>query len=376
MKLKYLFVQCQPSQLDSKFYGELNRLLPEQLLVVLFNNSGNYRKDVDPELGFAPVFPDLDEGYPSKWIIYGKAGLIGLMRFILQSKPECVVLQDQLWRDKIIIAIFCKMVNICVAFRSDKNVLSERVRSGFRLWIERLLVKQLFNIFCPVSELTISYYGWQDKSSILPFPYCTDRKKFEPENNHHINQDIRLKYHIPAESFVFLSAAKFVDRENPLGVVDAFRRVVISHPSSWLLMVGDGTDFNAVQNYVVQHDITNIVFVGYVPYIELQQYFFACNAFLHFAKSEPWGISPQDALIAGLGLITSDRVGSGICHLNNELSRFVVPLNNIDATVERMSELIACGNSSELFQSAKANVLNGFTTESLATIWAYSSLAH
>lgn len=376
-KLKYLYIQSQPSQLDAIFYGDLARLIPDETLVILFNNSGNQRHDADPELGFTPIFPDFNDEYPTEWIASGAAGLTNLLKRITQLRPACVVLQDQKWREKIIIAVYCKLMGICVAMRSDKNFISSGARTGFSLWIERFLVAQLFNVLCPVSELTTSYYNWSDSRLVWLFPYSTNRNKFDPSINKTSNDGlIRLDLKIPEYAFVFLTVAKFVDRENPRGVIDAFKHVVKSYPNAWLLMVGAGPQLDEIQQYVDQIKIPNIIFTGYVPYVQLEQYFFSSNVFLHFAKQEPWGISPQDALVAGMGLITSDKVGSSICHLGKGLCRFVVSLNDINVAVERMAELIVHGKLHDLFQPAKANVLNGYTTESLALLWAHRSLKY
>ena len=136
-------------------------------------------------------------------------------------------------------------------------------------------------------------------------------------------------------------------------------------------MVGAGPQFEEIREHVSQKRIPHISFAGYVSYAVLEQYHFAADVFLHLAKCEPWGMSPQDALVAGMGLITSNKVGSGVRHLGKVLSRFVVPLNDINGAVERMAELIGQGKLQDLFQPARDSVLQGFTTESLAMKWAH-----
>jgi len=160
-----------------------------------------------------------------------------------------------------------------------------------------------------------------------------------------------------------------VDRENPRGVLEAFKAIVISCPDVWLMIVGAGPQLNELRLYVKENQIPNIVFVGYIPYVKLEQYLFSADVFIHLAKNEPWGVSPQDALVAGLGLITSDKVGSGVCHLQNDLNRFVVPINDLSTAVERMIELVQHDDPKSLFKLAKDSVLNNFTADALATQW-------
>jgi glycosyltransferase involved in cell wall biosynthesis len=369
--MKYLFIQSQPSQLDATFYVELEKLIPGESLVILFNDHGSRRRDIDPELGLVPVLPNIDEGYPHEWIASGKFGIFSLLKRIANFKRSCVVVQDQKWLEKIAISLFCRLLKIPVAMRSDKNRLSIGARVGFSLWVERFLVARLFNVLCPVSELTTAYYDWTKRSAILLFSYCTNTTKFKrPHDVCALRRLIRSRSNIPGGAFVFLSVAKFIDRENPRAVIDAFRVVVAFDPNAWLLMVGAGPQFDEIRQYVDQAPIPNICFAGYVPYAELEQYFFAADVFVHLAKNEPWGISPQDALIAEIGLITSEKVGSGVHHLQDKLSRFVVPIGDLTSTAERMIELIGHGNPANLFQPAKANALNGFTADSLAIQWA------
>ena len=82
------------------------------------------------------------------------------------------------------------------------------------------------------------------------FPYCTNEKKFKPPDDPTpVRRSIRVNFGIPEDAFVFLTVAKFVDRENPRGVIDAFEHIVVSHPNTWLLMVGAGPQFEEIREH-------------------------------------------------------------------------------------------------------------------------------
>lgn len=344
--------------------------MPNETLVILYNDSANVRRDIDPELGFTPVFPDLDMDYITHWVNSGRGGVIRLIKKIIQLRPKWVILQDLRWTDKCVVALWCRFLGIGVAMRSDKNHLSEKVHSGFYLWCERFIVKILFDMLCPVSEMTTDYYKWPVDRPIQSFPYCTNEKKFtRPVSVSQVQRKIRSFFGIPNDAFIFLSVVKFVDRENPRAVIKAFERVVKIYPNTWLLMVGAGPNLESDQFYVKNLAIPNIVFAGYVPYIELENYFFSADVFVHLARCEPWGISPQDALLTGLGLIASNKVGSAVCHLADGLSHFLVPVENVDTATNKMMELINHKNIQYLFEPAKAKVQDSFTTESVVKYW-------
>jgi hypothetical protein len=95
--------------------------------------------------------------------------------------------------------------------------------------------------------------------------------------------------------------------------------------------------------------------------------------FVRSCQAEPWGVSPQDALIAGLGLVTSDRVGAGLVFLEGDLARFVVPLSDNAAAVERMIELCDHPAGAARFAAARAKA-EGYTVVSCASRWAGLSI--
>lgn len=322
-----------------------------------------------------PVFPELAQRDMGEWIPSTRWGIVRLLKRVVSLQPDNVIIQDQAWWQKIVIAIALRLIGIRVAMRSDKNIYSTSAHNGIKLILERYVVRCVFNVLCPVSELTSDYYNWSDNNRQWFFPYCTKKSKFIASPDlRNAGVMARPKLGIPCDSFVFISVIKFVERENPLGVIKVFEHVVRDHPNAWLVMVGSGPQHGECQSYVAKKSIPNIRFVGYIPYPELQEYFHLSNVFVQLARSEPWGISPQDALVADLGLIVSNNVGSGVVHLKYDLERFVVDVDDIDIIALRMSELIMHENVPSLFKSAKDRVMMGYTADSLAAKWAHQYL--
>lgn len=370
-RVRYLFVQTQPSQLDAPFYSNLAKLTNNEMVLVVMNPAGNLRKDVDPELGLVPVFPPLDMNYRVSHVQRGWIGVAQLFRLIRELSPHSVIVQDQPLLIKIAISVFSRMQGAIVGMRSDKNHISQKARTGILLFAERAFVKLLFKVLCPVSPLTILYYGWADEETIWQFPYSTSLSKYSrPSNYDELRAGFREKLGIPSDAVVFLSVLKFVDRENPRAVLQAFSEVLKQKPRSWMIIVGDGPQMGEMETLSKDLRLQNVLFPGYVPYSELEQYFFASDVFVHLPKSEPWGISPQDALVAGLRLLTSDNVGAGVVHLSGSLARFVVPLSDPENIGKRLCELaFDSGVEKEFFGAAKA-VTEGFSSESVAKDWA------
>jgi hypothetical protein len=84
-------------------------------------------------------------------------------------------------------------------------------------------------------------------------------------------------------------------------------------------------------------------------------------------------VSPQDALIAGLGLITSDSVGAGRTLLEGNLARFLIPLHDDDTAAKRMIELCDQPLSASLFTTARTKA-EDYTATSCAMQWVARTL--
>jgi glycosyltransferase involved in cell wall biosynthesis len=222
-----------------------------------------------------------------------------------------------------------------------------------------------------VSPLTNRYYAWPQASKrSIPFPYTTDCEKFAPgaEVQRRARERVRELLGIDERTYVFLAAAKFAERENPWAIIRSFEQLLDNDADVYLLALGDGPLFQDIRDYCVDQHIERIYFAGYVPFRDIQDYFFAADAFLHLAHCEPWGVSPQDALVAGLALITSQSVGSGRVFLTGALSRFLVPSTDILAASERMREIANKNFVSDSFSEAQHLAFN-YGAEHCAHEW-------
>jgi glycosyltransferase involved in cell wall biosynthesis len=358
------------SQIDEPVFEALSRDNANARVDLFYwNDHGLRRAALDPELGQVPVFPDLAE-LPSHmrrhWIDSRRHGVDTLINAILEKSPEFVILNDLSTRVKFTISRRLRRKGVPVGFRSDKNYLSARAHTGLKLALERAAYRFGFDIFFNVADLSSRYYAWPAGKSQTLFPYPTDILKFSPHEHIGMRQAMRQKLNIPQDAIVLLCVAKFVDRENPMDVirtyVEAYRRI----GNIYLIAVGSGELMPSMEALAAEQSAgENIRFVGYVPFAELQDYFFASDIYLHLAKREPWGVSVSDALCAGLGVVTTDHVGAGVELLRDELQKYVVPIGRPDLVATLVCDLVKQNAIGETFAAARKRVCD--TYSSIAT---------
>lgn len=366
-----VFVQCQVSQLDEPVYARMHAIDPDDCAVVYWNDYGFSRKHVDPEIGVVPDF--IEEGtadYRKSWLDSRNNARAEVQAAVLALTPRVVVLSDLPQLDRLRLALALRRRDIKVALRVDKSHLSHRPRRGLELMAERLVVRQAFDILAPTSPLTSTYYAWPADRPCIPFPYTTNEQKFAPgaDVRGARRREMRDRLGLATGSYVFLSAVKFVERESPWDLIRSFAKVAEFDPSVHLVALGDGPLLPEIKHYCFTQGLGRITLPGFVPFRELQDYFFAADTLLHLVAVGPWEISPQDALIAGLGLVASDKVGSAQVFLEGALHRFLVPLGKPDAAAERMRELASRNDTIDLFAEARARTRD-YTVEACARRW-------
>ncbi len=373
---RLVFVQRQVSQLDEPVYAKIHQLDPLACAVVYWNDYGYRRRNIDPELGIIPDLSDsFEANYQKFWIDSREHRLDAVVSLLRSLAPRIVVVSDLPLRDRLYLARKMRACGSRIAFRTDKNCLSERAYTGSALAAERRVARFTYDILAPASPLTRAYYAWPKDKPCLPFPYTTNEDKFTCSSEERLRhrREIRERLGIGENVHLFLSATKFMERENPWSLIRSFEKVAAARADAFLVALGDGPQLAGIKAHVAAHRPHRIVFPGFVPFSRLQDYFFAADSFLHFAGVEPWGVSPQDALFAGLGLVTSDRVGAAQVFLQGELRRFLIRFDDDEAAAERMIELCDERDVAGLFAPARAKTQE-YTAMACAHRWVTASL--
>ena len=368
---KIVFLQSRVSQLDEPVYDRIYKTDPNLSHVIYWNDEGLERTRVDAETGvFADISSGTDYHYPYTWVDSSTRGLKTALREINAHEPDWVVLQDVASREREQLSLLLRSLGTQTFLRSDKNVLSDGASSGVGLSAERRITKLVYAGLAPVSDLTEQYYAWPANRPSVKFSYTTNEEKFAPAPKARLEARMRLRTQlgICSSDHVFLAAAKFINRENPWDILTCFERLQELKSNACLIALGDGPLLKDIVQFCIDRQIRRAFFPGFVPFSQLEDYFFASDTYLHFARCEPWGVSPQDALIAGLGIVCSDKVGSASILLQGKLRRYLLQLDQLDDFVSAMANLAEHPDVAGLFAPARV-AAEDFTVAACARGW-------
>lgn len=312
-------LQDSPTQFDAPLF----RALESQDLNLLVG----YRaaaQNLDPELGRVPDFGNMLAGY--SWHLFDPHDPLAFARgHVIVSGWSSAWSWRALLRARRASAVHT------VGLRFD----SERTRDSHDLVRRRLaltrvrLALRLADVWHPVGSSSAAFAASVSREcrTVVTIPYAIDAEPFLRAKAGSRPQDPRV-----------LCVAKLIEREGVADVVRAVARV----PGLSLTVVGDGDDRQRLERLACELGV-DATFAGYVRYEELPRWYSHANIFVHAARVEPWGVSVQEAMAAGLAVIASNEVGAA----NELLADAEAPIRFPAGDVGSLSEcLIAMADRS------------------------------
>jgi glycosyltransferase involved in cell wall biosynthesis len=238
------------------------------------------------------------------------------------------------------LAELCKSKNIPIALRIDSVLYNLSPVKKFFKRIYLPFAYRKFDHFFAVGSETKRFLNWLGIANqrINYFSYSVDEAWFKTlsYNQSKVNA-LKDKLDIKNQK-ILLSVAKFVPRESPWDILEAFK--FLNDESLVLLLVGDGEERMALEEYAKQNSHLQIIFTGYVPYQQLPYYYGLSTIFIHAAKNEPWGVSVQEAISCGCTVITSDMVGSSKDLIVEGVNGFTYPFGDYNLLVKKIKSAL------------------------------------
>ena len=339
-------VQMNATQFDGPFFRYLAKRGTVDLTVYYTRQYGD-TQSVDEELqsviGWAN---DVISGYRYFLRPAGFMGFFRLLKTILKSHHDLVIIAGYYPAGHLLIVLLCRLRGKAVGLRSDSILLYGKP-TGFRGIVKSLLLPRILGLYRtghPTGTLAAEYllhYG-MPKEQLFMFPYNVDNDWLTQQtvNAESSCEELRKQLGIPTEAPVILGILKFVPREDPMTLLLAFARLKGSRPQSHLVLVGDGPLRGQMEDYISQNSLSGVHFLGYQPYPSLPGYYRMATVFVHPAVREQWGVSVNEAMVCGVPVVTSSAVGAARDLIQPEESGFVFPVGDSAALATVLDKLI------------------------------------
>ena len=144
----------------------------------------------------------------------------------------------------------------------------------------------------------------------------------------------------------------------------AYRQVRAAHPDVRLLMVGEGVDQDRYRRETA--DLPDVVWHGFAQPEETPALYSACDVMVFPTLGDPNGLVVEEAMTAGLPVITSDAAGDIRHRVQDGVVGRVVPVGDVDALAEAMSALAEDPRRRAQWGETASAMADGFRLERYA----------
>lgn len=262
-----------------------------------------------------------------------------------------------------------KLLGTRVAVRGDTRLQPRHQDTRWRGAVKRALFS-LVDGFIAIGSLNRAYYlaHGVPAERIHFAPFCVDNATFGLDDaaRDRCRQAWRQEQGIPDDAVVILFAAKFTERKRPLDLVLAYERLARSHPGVWLILAGAGPLEQALRERVAALNAPRVRFLGFQNQSALPAIYAAADIFVLPSAGEPWGLTVNEAMAAGLPVVVTDEVGAAPDLVADKGTGIVYRCGDIDALWKGLAELAA---------SAPLRQRQGQAARALIDAWGISQSA-
>ncbi len=239
-----------------------------------------------------------------------------------------------------------KLYGTKIILTTDATYIEANDESGgWKLKLKPLILRFLYNnwanaVFVPSTASKLFLLSQRIKENrIVVTPYVVDEDLIQHIARSTSISQFREKLGITATNMVFVFCAKFIDRKRPMDAIEAFAK--ITNQAATLIMIGSGPLLEMLEKRVTELGIKDkVIFPGIVKYSELASYYTASNVLVFCSDHEPYGLPVNEAMICGIPVIVSDRIGARLDLVDEGITGWIYPTANIESLAATMQHAI------------------------------------
>jgi len=167
----------------------------------------------------------------------------------------------------------------------------------------------------------------------------------------------------------FLFCGQMIHRKGVDLLLSAFERLVAAEVDARLLLVGREAELPHFMKVVSPAVRSKIHYEGFQPPERLPEYFARSDVFVLPSRHDGWGVVINQALAAGLPIITSDAVGAGLDFVENGVNGMRFSASDGDALYGAMEMLALNPVTARQWGQNCRNKACGLTPEVGAEKW-------
>jgi glycosyltransferase involved in cell wall biosynthesis len=311
---------------------------------------------IDPEFGVEVAWDtSVLEGYP--WVhLPNRSPVPGMGRFfglfnpgvwelIRKGRFDAAILPGYFYCTAWIAIAAAKWYGTPILFVTDSHSLRKwGTQSAWKLRIKKWLVPRIFSL---ARAILVSSSGGVEYMKSLGFssdriflvPTSVDNDWWSEQAAKVDRAAVRAAWRIPAEGSVTLFCGKLQPWKSPLDLLDAFARANVPH--SYLVFSGDGPERSNLEHRATELGLANRVqFLGFLNQSQLPSVYCAADLFVLPSLFDAFGLVVNEAMLCGLPVAISDRVGARFDLVRPDENGCIFPVGNVEALAAILRQIL------------------------------------
>ena len=363
--IKTALITHSISHFEVPFYRALARA-PKIDFDVIYWDKGGIEEKFDKLYG-KPIkwgIPLLD-GYKNYFI----PNIKELLKMLWEKRFDVVILYGYAGWQKILTAIFCRLTGTRLIFRGTATLLEKQAFP--KKIIKKIILFvffRLFNAFLVGGKYNREYFIHYDVKEEQTFfvPFTIDMQRFKKLAQEYIPQKIKIRKKMGiSEKNVILFIGNLIPKKGPMILLKAFSLFVKKNNDTRLIVVGEGALKKEMEVFASTNKIKNkITFLGFLNQQQVPEAY-AITDFAVFPSqsNETWARAINEAMVFGLPIIASKKVGAIGDIVKDKINGFVIEENNVNGFAEVMGKLVVDSNLREKMSEASKKIINHWTYE-------------
>ena len=242
---------------------------------------------------------------------------------------------------------------------------------------DRHLIKSADGIFVqsPNQKLALERYYLYPEKKIFQIPFGVDMSELSPRSN---SQEYLKKMNIPPSATIALSISDMTEKRDMVNILQAFQKVVVKKPSSYLIVVGEGPAFKEIEREMLQMALGgHVILTKSVKTHEVSNYIELAQVFLTLSPRTTGGELNLFEAMVREKIVIGSQVGPTANLIEDGVDGFLLRPADTQALSHLLLGLFSGDIPKEtLVQRARKKALNFFDNKKMVqeTLEAYKKI--
>lgn len=328
--MRILFVTNLPSPYRVDFFNELGRLAE---LTVCYERERASDRAKNWKGGQAVHFQEVFSG--NQEVGAGLSIGFGLIKEARKRRFDFFIISGYASPAVMLLIVYCKLKNIPYCVESDGG-FNKKDKAWLYL-LKRFLLRKarLHFTTCDEHMNYLMSLGISAKK-IIKYPFTSLLEKdilpdvLTPEQKRLHRRQLHMK-----EQYIVISVGQFIHRKG----YDVLLQAACNIDKNIGIYIIGGTPTKEYLAYKQENNLEHVHFVDFMPKNELKTWYYAADAFVLPTREDIWGLVINEAMAAGLPVVTTDRCIAGLELVEEGQNGYIVPAEDSVALAEKISLL-------------------------------------